>query len=181
MLKPGLWPPNKPRTTESHAELAVYEALAKQMPKGWYAWHSLKIRVPGHLDAEADFIIADPARGILILEVKGGRIEECDGLWFSNGKLLKPAPREQAHRFLHELLQLLHSKGIQPPPCGIATCFPDTEFSSQPGQSDMAGTVLGAQDLRWLAQALPGVLQNAVLRGHCAKGPWLHSIHELWG
>ena len=110
MLKPGLWPPNKPRTTESHAELAVYEALAKQLPKGWYAWHSLRIRVPGHPDAEADFIIADPARGILILEVEGGRIEECAGLWFSNGKLLKTAPREQAHRFLSQLLQLLHAR-----------------------------------------------------------------------
>jgi hypothetical protein len=181
MLKPGLWPPNKPRTTESHAELAVYEALAKQLPKGWYAWHSLRIRVPGHPDAEADFIIADPARGILILEVKGGRIKECDGLWFTNGKLLKPAPREQAHRFMHELLQLLHSKGIHAPPCGIATCFPDTEFSRQPAQSDMAGTVIGSQDLRWLNQALPTVMQEALLKGPSAKGAWLHSIHDLWG
>jgi hypothetical protein len=80
MLKPGLWPLHKPRPTESHAEIAVYDALAKQLPQGWYAWHSLRIRVPGHPDAEADFVIADPARGVLILEVKGGRIEECDGM-----------------------------------------------------------------------------------------------------
>jgi ATP:corrinoid adenosyltransferase len=181
MLKPGLWPPNKPRSTESHAELAVYDALSKQLPRGWYAWHSLRIRVPGHPDAEADFIIADPAGGVLILEVKGGRIEERDGLWFSNGKLLKPAPREQAHRFLNELLQLLRSKDIRPPPCGIATCFPDTEFSSQPAQSDLAGTVIGAQDLHWLDQALPALMQTALVKGFRAKGPWLRTIHDLWG
>ena len=85
MLKPGLWPPTKPRTTESHAERRVYEALGHQLPQGWYAWHSLCIRVPGHADAEADFVIADPSRGVLILEIKGGRIEQPDGPWYSNG------------------------------------------------------------------------------------------------
>jgi len=181
MLKPGLWPPHKPRTTESHAELAVYEALAKQLPQGWYAWHSLRIRVPGHPDAEADFVIADPARGILIVEVKGGRIEECDGLWFSNGKPLKKPPREQANGFRHELLQLLHSKQIDPPSCGVATCFPDTEFDCGPTQGDLVGCVLGAQDLRWLGEALPKVMDCALPSGYRPKGKWLQAIHDLWG
>jgi hypothetical protein len=34
MLKPGLWLPNKPRATESHAEMRVYEALSRQLPPG---------------------------------------------------------------------------------------------------------------------------------------------------
>lgn len=181
MLKPGLWPPHKPRTTQSHAELTVYEALAKQLPQGWYAWHSLRIRVPGHPDAEADFVIVDPARGILILEVKGGRIEERDGHWYSNGLPLKHAPRQQANGFMRELIQMLHSKDISPPACGIATCFPDTEFTSGPSQGDVKNCVLGAQDLRWLDKALPILMECALTSGHRPKGKWLQAIHDLWG
>jgi hypothetical protein len=181
MLKPGLWPPNKPRPTESHAEMRVYEALSRQLPSGWYAWHSLRIRVPGHADTEADFVIADPSRGVLILEIKGGRIEQRDGLWFSNGVQLKQAPREQANHFMHELLRLLQSKQIIPPPCGVATCFPDTEFSRAPGQTDMAGCVLGVHDLRWLDKALPDAMTCALPEGFRPKGKWLQAIPNLWG
>ena len=107
MLKPGLWPPYMPRTTESHAERAVYEALSKHLPKGWYAWHSVRVRTTAIGDAEADFIIADPKRGALILEVKGGKIEQRDGLWYSNGQRLKYDPRMQALRFQSALKNLL--------------------------------------------------------------------------
>lgn len=181
MLKPGLWPPNKTRPTESTAEFKVYQALATQLPKGWYAWHSLRIRVPGHSDAEADFVIVDPARGILVLEVKGGRIEERAGLWYSNGQQLKHSPREQANRFRHELLKLLQAKQIDPPPCGIATCFPDTPFSQGPSQADMPGCVLGEQDLNWLDKALPEVMTCALPSGYKPKGKWIQAIHDLWG
>ena len=135
--------------------MAVYDAMARGLPKGWYAWHSLRIRVPGQRDAETDFVIADPARGILIIEVKGGLIEERDGRWYSNGSLLKQPPREQANRFLSAFLALLHKNGIYPPSCGIATFFPDTAFSAPPGESDVAGCVLGRQDLNRLHKALP--------------------------
>src|SRR5512137_600577 len=119
MVKAGLYPTSAPRSTESHAELGVYDAMARGLPKGWYAWHSLRIRVPGQPDAETDFVIADPARGILIIEVKGGLIEERDGRWYSNGSLLKQPPREQANRFLSTFLALLHKNDICPPSCGI--------------------------------------------------------------
>ena len=75
-MEPGLYPTAAPRSTASHAEPTVYDALARGLPKGWYAWHSLRIRVPGQPDAETHFVIADPARGILIIEVKGGLIEK---------------------------------------------------------------------------------------------------------
>lgn len=179
--KPGLYPPNKPRVTPSRAEHAVYEALSSHMPQGWYAWHSLRIRVPGHPDAEADFLIADPKQGILILEVKGGRIEQRDGMWFSNGESLKHAPREQANRFLRELVELLKSQNISPPPCGIATCFPDTEFSAGPSEGDLADCVLGSQDLRWVEEALPTIMECALAKGYKPKGNWIQAVHRLWG
>ena len=155
--------------------------MARGLPKGWYAWHSLRIRVPRHRDAEADFVIADPARGILIIEVKGGLIKERDGRWYSNGNLLKQPPREQANRFLSAFLALLHKNGVCPPSCGIATFFTDTAFSAPPGESDVAGCVLGQQDLNWLHKALPGVMACALARRARPKGRWIQAVHDLWG
>jgi len=78
MVKPGLYPTSAPRSTESHGERAVYDAMARGLSKGWYAWHSQRIRVPGQPDAETDFVIADPVHEFLIIEVKGGLIEKYD-------------------------------------------------------------------------------------------------------
>jgi len=92
--RPGLWPREFPRHTESEAEEKVYKALISSLPKGWYSWHSLRLgtRTKGEF-SEADFIIADPNRpGILILEVKGGQIEQRDGRWYQNSLQLKSSP-----------------------------------------------------------------------------------------
>jgi len=77
----GLWPREAPRQTTSEAEKRVYSALKTSLPKGWYAWHSLKLRTKAKGEfSEADFVIADPDRpSVLILEVKGGQIEQRDG------------------------------------------------------------------------------------------------------
>ena len=57
----GLWPRETPRQTKSEAERRVYNALKTSLPKGWYVWHSLKLRtkMKGEF-SEEDFIIADP-------------------------------------------------------------------------------------------------------------------------
>lgn len=88
---PGLWPCETPRQTKSEAERRVYNALKTSLPEGWYAWHSLKLRtkMKGEF-SEADFIIADPNRpSILVLEVKGGQMEQLDGRWYQNSISLK--------------------------------------------------------------------------------------------
>ena len=181
MPKPGLYPPFMPRRTESHAERAVYEALSKQLPKGWYAWHSVRVRTTAIGDAEADFIVADPKRGALILEVKGGKIEQRDGLWYSNSQPLKCAPREQAFRFHNALKNLLHSKQVSPPALGIVTVFPDTSFSDSPSEGDLAGCVLGQQDLTWLERALREAMSRCLSPRAKSQGKWLQAIHNLWG
>ncbi len=43
--------------------------------------------------AEGDFIVANPKRGLLVLEVKGGSIEQRIGIWFQkrqNFRLKRP-------------------------------------------------------------------------------------------
>ena len=83
-----LWPKELPRHTDSEGEKKVYEALKCGLPKGWQAWHSLRLRNrhTGQFD-ETDFVVADTGKPVLLLlEVKGGRIEVSDGHWYQNGQ-----------------------------------------------------------------------------------------------
>ena len=91
-----------PNTTDS--EHSAYDAIAGALPAGWSAWHLLKIRIKAGDFSEADFVIADPARGILVLEVKGGIVRKQDGASFQNERPMKTPPLDQAHRFVRVLL-----------------------------------------------------------------------------
>ena len=109
----GLWPREGPRETKSEAERRVYKALKTSLPKGWYAWHSLKLRTKkkGKF-SEADFIIADPNRpSVLILEVKGGQITQRDGRWLQNNIPLKTPPLDQAFIFRRQLIERFRGSG----------------------------------------------------------------------
>jgi hypothetical protein len=62
------------------AEIAVWHAL-RSLPEDWTVLHSLWIAK--HLrkpHAEADFVVISDY-GVLLLEVKGGRIERHEGIW----------------------------------------------------------------------------------------------------
>ena len=51
---------------------------------------------------EADFVILHPARGLLVLEVKGGEPELRGGSWYRGKKEIKD-PFEQAKKSMHKL------------------------------------------------------------------------------
>jgi hypothetical protein len=181
MPQPGLWPRLIPRTTESEAERKVFQALETQLPKGWYAWHSLRIRSEHGSDGEGDFTLADPARGILILEVKGGQITLSGGHWLQNSAPMKQAPRVQANGFGRRLVERLQTRKCAPPAWGVATCFPDTSFDQQPTQDDVSGCIIGQQDLAWLAEALKSVMDRALAHQCPPRGPWIEELHAMWG
>ena len=137
LTRPGLWPREVPRHTESEAEQKVYKALKTSLPGGWYAWHSLRLRTREKGEfSEADFIIADPNRpGIFILEVKGGQIEQRDGQWYQNSVQLKSSPLDQAFSFLKKLVRRFKENDVKAPTIGVAVCYPDTFFDQQPAQA----------------------------------------------
>ncbi len=103
LSRPGLYPREKPRHTESHGEHKVYNALKAKLPKGWHAWHSLNVhRKDTGEHGETDFVIAVPSRpAILLMEVKGGDIEQRDGRWYQNNRPISPLA--QAHTFREKL------------------------------------------------------------------------------
>lgn len=179
---PGtVYPIKQPRTTGSHAETAIWKALQKNLPAGWRAWHSLKLRVGRSWEGEGDFVIANPERGMLILEVKGGHIELNDGLWTQNGLKMDP-PRDQAFKFAKNLAATLKRKGAAAPAWGIACAFPDAAFSEPPTNGDLQGLVVGQRELAWLGHMLPSLFDRAMPNKESTEDTgWMDALHELWG
>lgn len=74
---------------ESDAERALYHELKRQLPDSVVVLHSVPILLrPGdrrELNCEIDFVVIDPARGVLVLEVKGGGVvrDSRSGRWYS--------------------------------------------------------------------------------------------------
>ncbi len=177
-----LHPSNAPRPTESHAEVSLFEALARHGPPSWTGWHSLRLRADGAWEGEGDFVLADPARGLLVLEVKGGRMELRAGRWHQNGALLGTAPRDQAQSFVRRLVAELKRRKVEPPAFGVACAFPDCEFSEGPASGDLSGIVLGRRDFPHLAAVLPTVMDRVLPPHAPPRGrQWLTELHRLWG
>ncbi len=184
MVAGDVFPRQAPRSSVSHAEVAVWKALHRGLPAGWRAWHSLRLRVANHWEGEGDVVIAAPDRGLLVLEVKGGAIECRDGQWFQNGRILNRAPRQQAMDFVRKLVEALRARGADAPPFGVACAFPDVDFSDDlgPRAGDLAGMVIGSRQLPWLEQALPALIARAVPDHALPRNKrWLAALHELWG
>src|SRR5262245_42806834 len=115
------------------SERTVFNGL-KALDDGWLIFHSVawqSKRGGRQGDGEADFILVNPARGVLILEVKGGGVRVSDGTWTTiDGRGDVHAiknPFKQATDSKHALIAFL--RALTPP---ITTCrvehavvFPD--------------------------------------------------------
>ncbi len=182
-MKPGsIFPGDGPRHTSSHAERKLYAALKAHLPASWRVWHSVRLWSAGYRDSEGDFVIGIPKRGMLVVEVKGGRIELAGGRWLQNGRVLDVAPRQQAHAFVRALVAQIQTRGAKPPPWEIVCAFPDTEFSEGPTAGDVVGLVLGARDLEQLGRSLPDLAERALAgRPTPATDAWMDVLHAISG
>lgn len=168
-LTPGIHPRDACRPTDSQAERDVWAALKVGLPAGWYGWHSLRVRDPHGYEGEGDFVLAHPDRGLLVLEVKGGRVEQRDGRWFQNGQAMPRAPLDQGKGFAKRLTSRLRDLGCGAPAFGAAVCLPDTIIPGQPSQDDLAVVIDEAQDLHDEAWLLVETL---------ARGRTLWAFHD---
>jgi hypothetical protein len=174
-------PSDAPRPTSSEAEKVVWSALKKRLPAGWRAWHSLRLRDGKGFLGEGDFVLAHPERGMMVMEVKGGHVEQRDGRWYQNGKELDPAPLTQGLGFQRKLLERLDAFGSAPPSWGVAAAFPDVEFDDPPTEDDLRGALLGKTQLHWLEQYFDGLTRRVLPAPKAARGDWMERIQKLWG
>lgn len=138
---PRLHPPEFPVALKADragaAEYAVWEVLADELPEDYAVFHRIQWLDRPELgpprDGECDLLVAHPERGMLVIEVKGGRVgvDPATGGWVSVDRNDRPHPVDdpywQANESKHVLRRKLQSvpywrgKAI---PVGHAVAFP---------------------------------------------------------
>jgi hypothetical protein len=128
-----MYPKHISPDTQSEAERRLYQAFAEALPADYTVFHSARwlvrdVRRGAH-DGEADFVVAHPQHGILVVEAKGGliRYDGAHGQWYSNKNEIND-PFIQAERNKYSLLEMIKaSPGLRDRwiPVGHAVAFPD--------------------------------------------------------
>ena len=157
--------------TRSQAEIKLYAALGEQLLNDFAVFHSVSWQVRdttnGVHDGETDFCLAHPDTGILIVEVKGGRIryDGHSGQWFSNQYKIKD-PFQQGRTAKHSLLAKLKERSYwnnRWTTIGYAVAFPDVMVKGDLRLDAPRELILDASDMgdvaAWVDQAI------ACLRG----------------
>lgn len=167
--------------TKSHAERTVFFALKELLPSDYIVLHSVQIyrrETPvGRLnDGEADFVIIHPDKGLLLIEVKGGKIrrDQESGEWFSIGFKDKDKmgnkikdPYEQAKSNVHDLAKDLskeRSTRRHRFSFGHAVWFPNVDVAKADLRLSTAiqGITLGKEDVENAASAIPRLYKNSL-------------------
>jgi hypothetical protein len=153
-----------PRTIvfdKSRGERTMFEALKRALPDAYDVLHHVswvqRRRGVGAKDGEADFLVVHPERGVLVLEVKGGRIryDAASGQWFSrpsggDREFDIKDPFQQATDAKHDLrrwLQEVPGWRKEWGPFGHAVAFPDGLFRGAPMPQTEPRIVIDAGDL----------------------------------
>lgn len=99
-------PPNLPKDCKSPGERVMFYKF-KEDPntKEWVVLHSLGVSDhPTKLESEIDFIAIIPNEGILIIEVKSGKVVTRDqGQWFYGTEKTFKSPFKQASESMHAI------------------------------------------------------------------------------
>ncbi len=129
------------------AERLAYERLRAVLPPNvallphvrWLLRENGRVR-----EGEADIVIGDPERGILVIEVKAGEIgRDAEGRWWAGPHSLPRSPFEQAadsrHSLIDKLLQLPGWPARLTPISGHAVAFPHVEMDTMRGRLGLLG------------------------------------------
>jgi hypothetical protein len=159
--------PEKPaQETESRAELRLFDHLRDDVSREFVAFHHVAWIIPGSRrpeQGEADFVLAHPEHGLLVLEVKGGTIsyDAAAGKWWTRGKegdaQIKD-PFHQARKNSHSLRRLLErGKRVSDNRffSAYAVAWPDTRIKTARLKPDAPREVIiDGDDLRRLEARL---------------------------
>ena len=165
--------PNRVRSEPKRsAEVRLYDELRQQLPDNWVvfysvAWLGRTWENGSPQDGEADFIVAHPKHGVLLIEVKGGRISfnGARRQWISTdreGNDHDIDPFKQVMQSKHALLHKLKSLprwSREWITLGHAVAFPQSDVSRIPLPPEAAAEIiLDGNDLSRLAERIPAIL-----------------------
>ena len=159
------------RDPRRSAEVRLYDLLRLQLGQEWVVFYSVAWLAPTRgdvpRDGETDFIVAHPGKGILLIEVKGGRIR-FDGQrrqWISKDRdgvdyAIDPFQqvRESKYALLNKLkaLRALKNRWIE---LSHAVAFVDVERPRHAVTPDAPPEIIiGADDLARLPDRIEEIL-----------------------
>lgn len=167
--------PASPESGTPASEVKVFGALRDQLPHDWTVLHARRIVVPAKgrrraVEGESDFLVIDPDRGFLVLEVKGGQEigRERDG-WYSvdfhGTRHAIKDPGKQAQSVMHRFLELLEEHRAWPMVrgerrIGFGVVFPDFDVLSKLSPELPREMVIDRRDLARLREATRRVFDS---------------------
>jgi len=156
--------------TESTAERRLYEGFLRQLDEQYVVYHSVDWVLAGRdgpIQGEADFVIAHPEDGLLVVEAKGGSLsyDPRTRRWSQSGRsgrhLLEEDPFHQAADEMHSLVQILSA---QPgwerwkPSYGYGVSFPDGTYE-RAHPAAPPEVAIDRDDMARLAERVPEVMR----------------------
>jgi hypothetical protein len=157
---------------EGFAEGRLYEAFRDELDNGYTVFHSVdwqSLEADGRpRDGEADFVIAHPQRGILVMEAKGGSIDfhPRTGRWTSTSRggrvyaIKDPFAQARNSKYiLLDQLKIMLGRPERHINIGHAVAFPDVVVDrTLPGLDKPRQIVMDATDLANVSSWVGGAL-----------------------
>ena len=168
-MVPAVFPHDLARHPELAGEAKVYVALEAALDDRWRVFYNRTVKGARR---RIDFLLIEPTRGLVALEVKGGMVHAFRGSFRQvlHGPGTRPGQRKRVQPFAQTrkaLDELFAHSGIDPAtvPIHIAAIFPDMSANAFPwGPSPhlLYHEQLAPQSLRCaIGQPLPTALADA--------------------
>lgn len=165
-----MYPSRIAESTASRAERLLFREFQCQLPDDFIVMHSVGWLARGKtriFDGEVDFVIVHPARGVLVLEVKGGAIEGewAADEWRSTSRTNRHAAIRNPIRQAHDAMYALRAKLADDPrtapytfPMFRGVAFPDMVADAMPFGPDFERSMLiDSSDLGSLETTVNGM------------------------
>jgi hypothetical protein len=122
-----------PPSTDSDAEILLFDEFERSCPAEWTVLHSLDLaqRGTGPL-GEADFVVIAPGFGILVIEAKTYLARTADGEWLTHpqGPPKERSPFQQANAALYRIKEWIRTHGLADVLAAAVVIVPDMEITA---------------------------------------------------
>ena len=144
-------------TQLEHSERRVCQAFVTGLDDSWLVIPHVPVTSRGE-DGEIDVVLVSAASGVVLVEVKGGRIDIEKGQWLQNGKVLRRSPVAQVSSAKHLLVKRMRTAHIDIDDLFMrhVIALPDVGLVPAAGLTPDAprDIVLGSRDLEYPEQAM---------------------------
>ena len=174
-----LFPKIEPDEIGNPGERTVARALLEQLPRRVEVFHGFNWLARGShgtlLEGECDFILLEPEKGLLFVEVKGGSLVFDGEKWIrevgAERRELNKDPFAQAQQGMYDIIDIVRSRyGVTanglPFTYGFAVAFPDCRVSGWLPPSIQRELILDAVKLRTVPDSLRRIFASFARRDH---------------